>query len=92
MKKAKNINEAALIQKSYEDQPHAFIEWVGVDVRIFVFCKCGHPFLVARKSAFHFQCPKCQTNLRCNPNIELIELEEAPKDFTVYTIPEKFSL
>lgn len=84
-KKAENSEEAWHLQKTYENHPSGWIQWKGTNVCMDIHCKCGHLSHIDADFAYHVQCPKCKTIYACNGHIELIELEEAPKN---YIIPE----
>lgn len=81
MKKAKNSKEAWEIQETYQDRPHAFLQWKGTDVCMDVRCKCGYCSHIDDEFTYEIQCPKCKTVYMCNGHIELIEVEEFDEEF-----------
>ena len=83
MKKAKNKDEAWKIQETYENQPHGWIQWKGTDVCMDVHCKCGELAHVDDDFAYFVKCGGCGTVYFCNGHIELIEVEEEPKQSVV---------
>lgn len=89
-KKAKNGEEAFGIQEQYTDQPHGWVQWKGTDVCMDVHCKCGYHSHIDSDFAYHVKCPQCKTVYMCNGHIELIELEEEPKNCVVEPELEKF--
>ena len=77
-KKAKNTDEATLVEEKYEGKPHGWVQWKGTNVCMDIYCKCGHHSHIDAEFAYHVKCPKCLTIYACNGHIELIELEEEP--------------
>ena len=71
-----NSEEAEKIEEKYEGKPRGFIQWKGTEVCMDIHCKCGNSSHIDDDFAYHVKCPKCNTVYRCNPNIELIEIEE----------------
>jgi len=78
MKKAKDSDEAWIIQDKHEDRPHGWIQWKGTEVCMDVNCKCGGLFHIDGTFVYHVKCPKCGTVFFCNGHIELIEIEQEP--------------
>lgn len=83
MKKAKNINEAWDAQDQKSGEPHGWIQWKGSRVCMDLHCKCGRHSHIDAEFAYHVKCPECGTVYFCNGHIELIELEEEPKNCVV---------
>lgn len=84
MKKAKNSDEAWDIQEKYTGQPHAWLQWKGTAVCMDVHCACGEHFHIDDEFTYHVKCMKCERVYFCNGHIELIELEEEPKNCVAY--------
>ena len=77
-KKAKDKDEAWLLQERFIGQPHGWIQWKGTSVCMDVHCKCGKLLHIDAEFTYHIKCPHCNTAYFCNGHIELIELEIAP--------------
>jgi hypothetical protein len=52
-----------------------FIQWKGTDVCMDVYCKCGHHFHLDGMFCYYTICPKCKTKYKCEPEIQLTEVE-----------------
>ena len=89
-KKAINSEEAEKIEEKYEGIPRGFIQWKGTEVCMDIHCKCGNSSHIDDDFAYHVKCPKCNTVYRCNPNIELIEIEEEPTQCVIYPELDEF--
>ena len=82
-KKAKTSEEAKDLRIEFSDVPSGCVQWKGTDVCMDVYCKCNCHFHIDDYFAYHVKCPKCGTVYYCNPNIELIEIEEEPDSCVV---------
>jgi len=61
-----------------EKTPYGRIQWQGTEVCMDIHCKCGYMSHIDADFAFNVKCPKCGTMYKCNPQIELIEIDEEP--------------
>lgn len=82
-KKVKNESDAWNMQETYVDKPHGWIQWKGTGVCMDISCVCGYHSHIDAEFAYHVECPKCHRIYMCNGYIELIELEERPKNCVV---------
>lgn len=84
MRKVKDSQEARELyfseqrNRDAQHESHAGLQWKGTDACMDIWCKCGCHSHLDSDFAYNVQCPNCKTWYRCNPSIELIELEEPP--------------
>jgi len=76
--KAKTTEKADELLETFDGQPTGWIQWKGTDVCMDVRCKCGKLSHLDAEFAYHVECPHCGAVYLCNPNIQLIEVEERP--------------
>jgi len=90
-KKVKNEVEAREVQRKYDDSSHGMIQWKGTGVCMDVYCKqCGLHSHIDDEFVYFLICPKCDTKYYCNPNIELIAIDEFSKITSEYCIKENY--
>lgn len=82
-KKAKNSDEAWSMQEQYEGKPHGWVQWKGTDICMDIHCKCGELSHVDASFCYYVKCCNCDTVYMVNGHVELIEIEEEPKNCVV---------
>lgn len=79
-RKVKNDEASWGLKSPIQDFPHGWIQWKGTDVCIDLHCKCGEHFHYDGDFLYSVKCPKCKTCYALDGHIELIEIEEEPKN------------
>lgn len=82
-KKVAESKDAWIVQEKYDGLSHGWVQWKGTNVCMDFFCKCGCHSHVDADFAYHVKCPRCGTVYACNGHVELIELENEPKNCMV---------
>lgn len=77
---AKDKEDAWKIQDTMDNKPHGWIQWKGTNVCMDVHCECGVLTHIDDDFTYHIKCGNCGKVYFCNGHIELIELNEEPKE------------